>query len=84
MKEVLYHFVKMVKVEVPDECPTNNFESMDTWLLDHQVEPVILKKDARDFEIVVVVKKCDECNREGMYQTREGFLCDICINKGLS
>lgn len=63
MKKVLVHWVEMVTLEVPDECPTDNSDDFERWLYDHDKSSLdiykyganfVTKADTRDFEIVEV------------------------------
>jgi hypothetical protein len=54
-KEVLYHWVEMRKVIVPDECPTDTFADLDLWMSEHgDSKKFTVKIDSRDYEIVDV------------------------------
>lgn len=62
MKEVLYHYVMMVKTLVPDECPTKNYDEMVQWCDDKDITPEDISHDTRDYEIVEVSKVKEDDN----------------------
>lgn len=63
MKKVLTHWVSASTFEVPDECPTDNTDDFERWIIDHDFgkeDPFLAKGnfvsdfETRDFEIVSV------------------------------
>lgn len=57
MKRIVYHYVVMRTLEVPDECPSDNIGNMLEWIGQHRddfMENHTTKEDTRDWEIVDV------------------------------
>ncbi|MCP4259114.1 MAG: hypothetical protein GY774_16635 [Planctomycetes bacterium] len=56
MKEILYHYVVMRKIEVPDECPTDDIYRATDWIerQGHAIEDCVTSEDTRDCEITDV------------------------------
>lgn len=53
-KQVVYHWVEMRHIEVPDMCPTDSYHEMMVWLEDNNVNEDLVDSSTRDYEIVEV------------------------------
>lgn len=66
MKQVVYHWVEMRTLEVPDEAPTDDICRLLDWVdlqtknNNKTIDDFIVKSDTRDFEIVDVQELIDE------------------------
>ena len=59
MKELLYHYVVMMKIRVPDKCPTDNYGEMIEYIelkMKTSEDKLLVNEDTRDCEIVDVEK----------------------------
>ena len=56
MKEILCCYEIVRKLEVPDECPTDDYDSMEKWFDRQGKEELdyLIKKDTREREITDV------------------------------
>ena len=52
MKTVLTHFVQKDKYEVPDDIAEKDYDEIEQYIVDNELEPV--SGDTRDWEIVDV------------------------------
>lgn len=56
MKRIVYHYVVMRTLEVPDECPSDSIFNIINWVWgnDKSTEDYRVKESTRDCEIVDV------------------------------
>lgn len=56
MKGILYHYVVMRKIEVPDDCPSDDIGNTAEWCWNQGKDLIdyVVSEDTRDCEIVDV------------------------------